>query len=56
MVEEYIEVIKFLSGMSLLNDEQINQVKDEVWCSYVNNKLIEKEVKKFGIIVLKVEI
>ena len=41
MVEEYTEVIKFSSGMSSLNDEQTNQVKDEVWRSYVNNKLIE---------------
>lgn len=48
MVEEYTEVIKFSSGMSSLNDEQTNQVKDEVWRSYVNNKLIEKEAKKLG--------
>ena len=56
MVEEYTEVIKFSSGMSSLNDEQTNQVKDEVWRSYVNNKLIEKEAKKLGITVSKAEI
>ena len=33
-----------------------NQVKDEVWRSYVNNKLIEKEAKKLGITVSKAEI
>src|SRR5699024_10822977 len=49
MVEEYTEVIKFSSGMISLNDEQTNQVKDEVWRSYVNNKLIEKQAKKLGI-------
>ena len=54
MVEEYTEVIKFSSGMSSLNDEQTNQVKDEVWRSYVNNKLIEKEAKKLGIPIVAI--
>ena len=43
LVEEYTEVIKFSSGNSALSDEQTNQIKDEVWRTYVNNKLIEKE-------------
>ena len=41
LVEEYTEVIKFSSGNSALSDEQTNQIKDEVWRTYVNNKLIE---------------
>src|SRR3712207_80195 len=56
LVEEYTEVVKLSRGVSALNDEQTNQVRDEVWRSYVNNKLIEKEVKSLGITVSPAEI
>ena len=42
--------------MKSLDDEQTNQIKDEVWRSYVNNKLIENEAKKLGLTVSKAEI
>ena len=41
LVEEYTEVVKFSRGTSALTDEENNQIKDEVWRNYVNNKLIE---------------
>lgn len=56
LVEEYTEVIKFSSGNSALNDEQTNRIKDEVWRTYINNKLVEKEAKKLGLTVTKAEI
>ncbi|MDY3788240.1 SurA N-terminal domain-containing protein [Bacteroides fluxus] len=56
MVEEYTEVIKFSSGMNALSDEQTNQIKDEVWRRYVENKLVEKEAKKLGLTVSKAEL
>jgi len=56
LVEEYTEVVKFSSGMTSLTDEQTTQIKDEVWRSYVNNKLIETEAKKLGLTVSKAEI
>ncbi len=56
LVEEYTEVIKFSSGMASLNDEQNNQIKDEVWRSFVNNKLLEKEAEKLGLKVTDAEI
>lgn len=56
LVEEYTEVVKFSSGMNSLDDEQTNQIKDEVWRTYVNNKLLEKEAKKLGLTVSKAEI
>lgn len=56
LVEEYTEVVKFSSGMTALSDEQTNQIKDEVWRTYVSNKLIEKEAKKLGLTVSKAEI
>ncbi len=51
MIEEYTEIIKLTSGMTALPEEQMNQVKDEVWRSFVNNKLIEIEAKKVGLTV-----
>jgi len=36
--------------------EQTNQVRDEVWRSYVNNKLVEKEAKALGLTVSAAEI
>ncbi|WP_077155002.1 peptidylprolyl isomerase [Bacteroides bouchesdurhonensis] len=51
LVEEYTEVLKLSRGLNSLNDEQTNQVRDEVWNSYVNNKLIEKEAEKLGLTV-----
>lgn len=56
LVDEYTEVIKFSSGTSSLSDEQLTQIKDEVWRTYVNNKLIENEASKLGITVSKAEI
>lgn len=56
LVEEYTEVVKFSSGMNALSDEQTNQIKDEVWRAYVNNKLIENEAEKLGLTVSKAEI
>lgn len=56
LVEEYTEVIKLTNGLNSLTDEQSNRVKDEVWQTYINNKLVEKEAKKLGLTVSKAEI
>ena len=56
MVEEYTEVVKLTSGMNALNDEQINQLRDEVWRTYVNNQLIETEAEKLGLTVSDAEL
>ena len=56
MVEEYSEVVKLTSGMSTLTDEQFNQLRDEVWRTYVNNQLIETEAKKLGLTVSDAEL
>lgn len=56
LVEEYTEVVKFSSGTTAFSDEQHNQIKDEVWRTYVNNKLIENEAKKLGLTVSKAEV
>ena len=56
LVEEYTDVIKFSTGQNALSEEQTNQLKDEVWRNYVNNKLIEDEAKKMGLTVSDAEI
>ena len=56
LVDEYSEVIKMTQGISALNDEQTTQVKDQVWQSYINNKLIEAEAEKLGLKVTDAEI
>lgn len=56
LVEEYTEVIKLTNGLASLTDEQSNQVKDEVWRAYINNKLVEKEAKQLGLTISKAEI
>ena len=40
-------------GVSALNDDQLTQVKDQVWQSYVNNQLIAAEAAKLGLTVSK---
>ena len=35
LVDEYTEVIKMQQGQDNLNDDQMNQVKDMVWNSFV---------------------
>lgn len=56
MVEEYSEMIKFSNNLTSLTEEQNNQIKDEVWRAYVNNKLIEDEAEKIGLTVTDAEI
>ena len=56
LVDEYAEVIKLTQGTSALNDDQLTQVKDQVWQSYINNKLIEAEAEKLGLKVSDAEI
>ena len=56
LVDEYAEVIKMTQNVSALNDDQLAQVKDQVWQSYINNKLIEAEAKKLGLQVSDAEI
>lgn len=56
MLDEYTDIVKFSSGSSVLSDDQLTQLKDEVWRTYVNNKLIENEADKLGLTVSDEEI
>ncbi|NLI36605.1 MAG: peptidylprolyl isomerase [Bacteroidales bacterium] len=56
LVEEYTDVVKLTTGASSLTEEQNDQLKDEVWQTYVNNQLVSKEAKKMGLTVTDAEI
>lgn len=56
LVDEYSEVIKMQQGTDNLNDAQLSQVKDMVWNTYVQTKIIENETKKLGLTVTDAEI
>ena len=56
LVDEYSEVIKMQQGAEALNDEQLNQVKDMVWNTFVQTKIVENEAEKLGLRVTDTEI
>ena len=56
LVDEYTEVIKLQQGQENLNEDQLNQVKDMVWNTYVQTKIVENETKKLGLTVTDAEL
>ena len=55
LVDEYQEVIKMTQGRDNLSETELNQIKDQVWQSFVNDKILEKETKKLGLTVTDTE-
>ena len=56
LVDEYQEVIKMTQGRDNLSEEELNQVKDQVWQQFVSNTVIESEAKKVGLTVTDEEL
>ena len=56
LVDEYTEVIKMQQGQDNLPEEQMNQVKDMVWNTYIQNQIIAKEASKLGLTVTDEEL
>lgn len=56
LVDEYTNVMKVTQGRENLTDRELNQIKDVVWNTYVQNKLIEKEAKELGLTVTAKEL
>ena len=56
LVDEYSEVVKFTMGNASLNDAQMTQLRDQVWNTYVNGKLIAHEAGKLGLTVTDAEV
>ena len=51
LVDEYQEVIKLTQGRDNLTEEELNQVKDQVWNQFINEQIISNEAKKIGLTV-----
>ena len=54
MVDEYTEVVR--QGQENLSEEQLTRVRDVVWNTYVQNKLIANEAAKLGLTVTDQEL
>ncbi len=51
LVDEYQQVIKMTQGRDNLSEDELNQVKDQVWNTFVSNKIVEDEAEKLGLTV-----
>lgn len=49
MVDEFSDVIKMSQGTNNLNEDQMAQIQDQVWNTYVTNQLLETECNKLGL-------
>lgn len=56
LIDEYSEVIKMQQGVNNLNEAQLNQVKDVVWQTYIQTKVVENEANKLGLTVTDAEL
>lgn len=55
LVDEYVDVVKFSSGTENLTEEQMQQVRDQVWSTYVQNQILEHEAAELGLTVTDAE-
>lgn len=56
LVEEYTDVVKFTQGVNTLTDDQLSMMRDQVWQTLVNQKLIEHECDELGLTVTDAEL
>ncbi len=56
LVDEYQEVLKITQQRDNLTEEELNNVKDQVWGMFVQNTLLEDECAKLGITVTDEEL
>ena len=56
LVDEYQEVMKVTRGVDNLSEDELNNVKDQVWGTFVQNTLLEDECNKLGLTVTDEEL
>ena len=49
LVEEYTNYMKVAQGRDNLTDEELDQVRDMVWGTYLQNTIVEHEAEKLGL-------
>ena len=55
LIDEYQEVIKMSQGRDNLTEDELNQVKDQVWNTFVNSQILAKEADELGLTVTDAE-
>lgn len=56
MVDEYQDAIKFTMQRDNLSEDELNQVKDQVWQQLVSNKVLQADAEKVGLTVTEDEL
>ena len=56
LIDEYQSAIKFTMQRDILTEDELNQVKDQVWQQLVNNRVLEADAKKVGLTVTEQEL
>lgn len=56
LIDEYQEVMKVTQGRDNFSEEELSQLKDQVWNTYVQNALIADEAEKLGLAVTDQEL
>lgn len=51
LIEEYENAVRFTNPNITLNQAMETQLRDQVWVSYINNKLYTHEAEKLGLVV-----
>lgn len=56
LLEEYQDAVKFTMRTENLNEDQLNQLKDQVWQQLISNKVLEADASKIGLKVTEGEL
>ncbi len=56
LIDEYTEAMKIRYQRDNFTEEELNQIKDQVWNEYVSSKIIENEASKLGLTVTDEEL
>ena len=56
LIDEYQSAIKFTMQRDNLSEQEINQVKDQVWQQLVSSRVLEADAEKVGLTVTEKEI
>ena len=50
MVDQFQTVYEIQRGSSSVNEDELNQIKDQAWNNYIQSTLIKEECEKLGIL------
>ena len=56
LVDEYQDVLKITQSRDNFSEEELNQIKDQVWSQYINEQIISSECEKLGLTVTDEEL